>query len=295
MWAIPAPRCRAIGAVSRCGVVFRPLSPVLRPRSPAPRYLSRARDGRSRFLVSPFCTASTPARPWGRVTSPLAVSCLPPPQAARAIVVRRFPWRWPFQGAREGVPAASGGHRARVGAPRCVPPRPAPFVILAGARAGGRQRRSSALVRSGLLPLVRDAVRPRRVGGALVLSRKTRCSDESPRFHARAAPRPAASPFAPNAHGPNTLVLVFWPSGRLALAEGAALRPVASRPFRDLSCAREGGRSTLRPVVLLWRRAFDLAPPKLRRQVPGANDLRPLEQLRRRFVPEPERLGRWAR
>ena len=39
MWAIPAPRCRAIGAVSRCGVVFRPLSPVLRPRSRAPRYL----------------------------------------------------------------------------------------------------------------------------------------------------------------------------------------------------------------------------------------------------------------
>ena len=65
-----------------------------------------------------LCTASTPARPWGRATSPLAVSCLPSPQAARAIGVRRIPWRWPFQGARDGFPAASGGHRARVGSPR---------------------------------------------------------------------------------------------------------------------------------------------------------------------------------
>ena len=65
-----------------------------------------------------LCTASTPARPWGRATSPLAVSCLPSPQAARAIGVRRIPWRWLFQGARDGVPAASGGHRARVGSPR---------------------------------------------------------------------------------------------------------------------------------------------------------------------------------
>ena len=78
-----------------------------------------------------LCTASTPARPWGRATSPLAVSCLPSPQAARAIGVRRIPWRWLFQGARDGVPAASGGHRARVGSPR-------PFRDPRSRRAGAR-------------------------------------------------------------------------------------------------------------------------------------------------------------